>query len=91
MSKLIIPGFMIMLLSLQHRMWIGDGGLMTIHQYRQQISELSNKAENIEAENQEMSLQINQLRSSIGAVESLARYDLGMIVKDEQFFLFDKQ
>jgi len=91
MSKLIIPGFMIMLLSLQHRMWIGDGGWMTIHQYRQQIGELTSRAENIEAENQEMALQINQLRSSLGAVESLARYDLGMIAKDEQFFLFDKQ
>jgi cell division protein FtsB len=91
MGKLIIPVFTIMLLGLQHRMWIGDGGLMTIHQYHQQIDLLTRKAEAIEIENQEMALQINQLRTSMQAVESLARRDLGMIGKGETFFLFDKK
>ncbi len=77
-----------MLFGLQYRMWVGDGGLMTIHNYHQQITELTSKAERIELQNQRMNLQNNQLRSTIDAVESLARRDLGMIVKGEEFFLF---
>ncbi|MEE9425461.1 MAG: septum formation initiator family protein [Methylococcales bacterium] len=91
MSKFIIPFFIIMLLGLQYRMWVGDGGLMTIHNYHQQITELTSKAEKIELQNQQMNLQITQLRTTIDAVESLARRDLGMIVKGEEFFLFNQQ
>ncbi len=80
-----------MLLGLQYRMWVGDGGLMTIHNYHQQITELTSKAEKIELQNQQMNLQITQLRTTIDAVESLARRDLGMIVKGEEFFLFNQQ
>jgi cell division protein FtsB len=90
MNKLIIPFFSILLFALQYRMWIGDGGLMTIHNYHQQISGLTVKAENIEAENQDMNLQVTHLRSSIDAVESLARRDLGMIRKAEEFYLFNQ-
>ncbi|HFD11781.1 MAG TPA: cell division protein FtsB, partial [Crenotrichaceae bacterium] len=51
---------------------------------------LTDKAEKIETRNQEMSLQISQMRTSMSAIESLARYDLGMIGKNEEFFLFDR-
>jgi cell division protein FtsB len=91
MSKFIIPFFIIMLLGLQYRMWVGDGGLMTVHSYHQQITELTGKAEKIEFQNQHTNLQITQLRNTIDAVESLARRDLGMIVKGEEFFLFNQQ
>ncbi|HFD13598.1 MAG TPA: cell division protein FtsB, partial [Crenotrichaceae bacterium] len=37
MSKLLIPVLVIVLLGLQHRLWIGDGGLMMIHNYHQQV------------------------------------------------------
>jgi cell division protein FtsB len=91
MNKLIIPVFTIILLGLQYRMWIGDGGLMTIHRYHQQVDELTSQAQTIENDNQQKALQINQLRTSIQAVESLARRDLGMIAKGETFFLFDNK
>lgn len=91
MSKFIIPFFIIMLLGLQYRMWVGNGGLMTIHNYHQQITELTGKAEKIELQIQQMNVQITQLRTTIDAVESLARRDLGMIVKGEEFFLFNQQ
>lgn len=80
-----------MLLGLQYRMWVGNGGLMTIHNYHQQITELTGKAEKIELQIQQMNVQITQLRTTIDAVESLARRDLGMIVKGEEFFLFNQQ
>ncbi len=90
MNKFILPVFIIMFLGLQHRMWVGDGGLMTIHNYHQQITELTSTAKRIEFQNQHMNLQITQLKSTINAVESLARRDLGMIVKGEEFFLFNQ-
>lgn len=64
---------------------------MVIHNYHQQIAKLADKAQRIEAENQEMSIQVSQMRNSLSAVESLARYDLGMIDRNEEFFLFDKK
>lgn len=91
MFRFIVPLLVILLFGLQQRLWIGDGGLMMIHSYRQQVDLLTSKAEQIEAENQDRSIQISQMRHNISAIESLARYDLGMIGKNEQFFLFDKQ
>ncbi len=91
MSRFVIPFFITMLVGLQYRMWVGDGGLMTIHNYHQQITELTDKTEKIELRNQHMNLQITQLKNTIDAVESLARRDLGMIVKGEEFFLFNQQ
>lgn len=64
---------------------------MVIHSYKRQADVLTGIVEKVEAENLKMSVQIDHMRHSLDAIESLARYDLGMIKKNEEFFLFDRK
>ena len=63
---------------------------MQIHHYKRQRQKLTGISRKIEAENQQLTVQIKYIRHSLKAIESLARHDLGMIKKNEEFFLFDK-
>ncbi|MCH9698875.1 MAG: septum formation initiator family protein [Gammaproteobacteria bacterium] len=90
MRQIIIPVLIVLLIMLQHRLLIGNGGLLSIYRFQQQIDLLTEQLAEIEAGNQQLSSRVVQLRQSQAAIESLARYDLGMIGNDEVFFVFDK-
>jgi cell division protein FtsB len=91
LEKLIPPVLFLLLVALKVRLCPGDGGLMTIHHYKQEQQQLRARLQVMEDNNQQQIKRIKHLRRSNDAVEAIARQDLGMIKQGELFFMYGKQ
>jgi len=78
---------MLMLVGLQFRLWIAEGGVAHTHRLRN-ATELQ-RAENAQrvARNAALDAEIQDLKSGVAAIESRARTTLGMVHDGETFFL----
>ena len=78
---------MLMLVGLQFRLWIADGGVAHTHRLRNE-AELQ-REENAQrvARNAALDAEIQDLKSGVAAIESRARTTLGMVHDGETFFL----
>ncbi|BES71877.1 cell division protein FtsB [Marinobacter nanhaiticus D15-8W] len=72
---------------LQVRLWVGEGSFAQVWQLQDKID--VQKAENAKLANRNERLyaEVLNLRSGQGAIEERARMNLGLIRKDETFFL----
>mgnify|MGYP000282300512 CR=1 FL=1 len=71
---------------LQYRLWYGDGSVAQAQQYRQQLAELQLQLQQKQLRNNALQAEVYDLRKGQEAIEEIARYDLGLIKKDETFF-----
>lgn len=84
--KLIIIIAGILLLYLFGRIWFGQGSHSDIYQLQQQITKQQNKNKDQELINQQLRVEVDQLKAQDGAIEAYARSELGMIKKGETFY-----
>src|SRR5699024_8284820 len=77
---------LILLIALQAKLWLGDGGVRGIHALRGSVAE--QKAENakLEKRNQALAADVNDLKHGDKAVEARARNNLGLIKPGEVFY-----
>ncbi|ROO30323.1 cell division protein FtsB [Salinisphaera orenii MK-B5] len=87
MYRIAVIALVVVFVGLQYRLWVADGGWSEVHRLSQQRAEL--EARNARASNRNAALQaeIDDLKSGEQATEGRARSDIGMIRKDESFFL----
>lgn len=74
---------LVLLALLQYRLFVADGNLMQLHRLAQEIQVFQGRVESMEAHNRSLLATVENLRRDTGAIEQRARYDLGMIRKDE--------
>lgn len=72
---------------LQLRLWIGDGSLAEVWQLRGEIDKQQQENYVLSERNRRLSAEVKDLREGLDAVEERARSQLGMIKKDETFYL----
>jgi cell division protein FtsB len=77
----------LIVLGLQVRLWAGEGGLYEISQLEGKVQKLRDANSILEERNSRLDAQVLDLKRGYDAIEELARLDLGMIAKDETFFL----
>lgn len=77
---------LILLLVLQYRLWIADGGIPDLRRLQRELAEQRAINEHLEARNRALEAEVEDLKKGLGAVEELAREDLGMIKEGETFF-----
>lgn len=75
-----------MLAFLQYRLWFESGGVFEMHQLKKQLAAEQLQNEQFKKRNQQILLQIQQLRKNQDAIELRARQELGMIKKGETFY-----
>jgi cell division protein FtsB len=75
-----------LLIALQVKLWVGDGGMREIHALRQSVSE--QKAENakLKQRNSALEADVDDLKHGDEAVEARARNNLGLIESSETFY-----
>ena len=78
---------LLILIGLQYRLWIGDGGIAQGVQLKMQITE--QKAENARLfeRNRVMDAEVMELKQGMETVEERARYELGMVKEGETLYL----
>ncbi len=86
MVKVVYFVLILLIVQLQYRLWLGDGGREQVQLYQQQLDGLSLQVKEKKERNQALYGEVLDLRKGQEALEERARYELGMIKQDETFF-----
>ena len=79
--------FVTLILALQHPLWLGKGGWLNVISLQKQIDQQLKVNELIKSENDILLAVVQDLKNGTDVIEWKARYDLGLIKKNETFFL----
>lgn len=87
MKKLVIICLTLMLVSLQIRLWIGEGSMAELLTQKDNIERFRLENERLYQRNLLLAKEVVELQQGMETVEERARQELGMIRRDETFFL----
>ncbi|MDR1275869.1 MAG: cell division protein FtsB [Candidatus Accumulibacter sp.] len=75
----------LLLIALQYPLWIGKGGWLRVWDVDKQLQQQRETNRKLEIRNAGMEAEVRDLKEGYDAIEERARYELGMIRKDEIF------
>ena len=87
MRKLLMSVLALMFVTLQVRLWTGQGSVAEIISSREHIERQQKENERLFRRNQLLAQEVVELQNGLETLEEQARVDLGMIRKDETFYL----
>lgn len=70
---------------IQYPLWFGKGGWLRIGALDRQVTAEKSKNDKLKARNDKLQSEIADLKRGTDALEERARYELGMVKKDETF------
>jgi cell division protein FtsB len=76
------------LISLQVRLWIGEGSLAEVDALNEKIALQKLENNKLRSSNLALLHEVRELRQGTEGIEEKARSDMGMIKDDETFFLY---
>ena len=79
--------FVTLILALQYPLWLGKGGWLNVISLQKQIDQQLKVNEIIKSENDILLAVVQDLKNGTDVIEGKARFDLGLIKKNETFFL----
>ncbi len=83
--RLITLILVALLILIQYPLWLGKGGWLKVWALDKQVTAAQVKNEALKARNAKMDSEVQDLKNGTEAVEERARFELGMIKKDEIF------
>ena len=84
---ILVLGLLIaMFLSLQYALWGGRQNAIDLLHLRTQLDSLSDENQDFEQRNNRLHADIIQIKNRLGAIESQARYELGLIKRGETYY-----
>lgn len=86
-SRAVLIVLSLMLAGLQWRLWVADGGVSHAHQLKRELTQMRTENERLRLRNQALDAEVIDLNSGVQAIESRARTTLGMVRRDETFYL----
>lgn len=89
-SRAVLIVLTLMLAGLQYRLWVADGGIAHTHRLKTQASIQKAENERLAARNAALDAEVADLNAGVQAIEARARETLGMIRRDESFYLIVK-
>jgi len=84
--RILIALLMIVLLTLQYRLWVGEGSLAEVYGLKQEIKVQQAELERLRQRNAALQAEVADLKQGLEAIEERARSELGMIRKGEIFY-----
>jgi cell division protein FtsB len=85
--KVLIPVLIALLLSVQYRLWIGEGSIAHRVELQRKISHQQGENAALRERNRILALEVDALKSGYAAIEERAREQMGMIKEGETFFM----
>ena len=76
----------ILLLLLQYKLWVGDGGVPEVLHLQNEVEKQQLYKKQLEERNASLFAEVKDLKKGQDAIEERARSELGMIRKDERFY-----
>lgn len=84
--KKIIALLLVLLIMLQYKIWLGDGGIPEILQLEKEVDTVQLQVDKLKERNQALDAEVQDLKKGMDAIEERARSELGMIGKDEVYY-----
>lgn len=84
--RLLLTVLVLLLLLLQFPLWSGDGGLPEVWELRERIAEQEAANRELQARNDALEAEVDNLREGLDAIEERARNELGLVGDGEIFF-----
>jgi len=84
--KYLAAGLLVLLVLLQYRIWLGDGGMREVARLRGEIEQQQAENGKLRERNRTLAAEVQDLKKGTTAIEERARTDLGMVGQGETFF-----
>ena len=84
--KILIGVLTVLLLILQYKLWVADGGYHEVRRQQREIAALKAENEELQARNRALHAEVQDLKGGLTVIEDLARGELGMVKQGETFF-----
>lgn len=83
--RLITVALLALLVLIQYPLWLGKGGWLRVGELDKQVTAARVKNDGLKERNAKLDSEVQDLKNGTAAVEERARFELGMIKKDEIF------
>jgi cell division protein FtsB len=84
--KILAAIFVALLVLIQAPLWLGKGGWLRVAQLEESVDREKAKNGELETRNASLAAEVTDLKQGTEAVEERARYELGLVKRDEVFF-----
>jgi cell division protein FtsB len=84
--KLIVAILFVLLIWLQYKLWLGDGGIPEVLELEQEIETVQTEVNTLQERNKALDAEVIDLKKGIEAIEERARSEMGMIKEDEIYY-----
>jgi cell division protein FtsB len=86
MLRYIALLLLILLIALQVKLWVGQGGMTEVWRLEENLVEQKQKNEALKARNDALSAEVANLKTGDEAIEERARSELGLVKPGEKFY-----
>jgi len=76
----------VLVVLIQYPLWLGKGGWLRVWDIDRQLASQRAKNEMLQARNEALDAEVRDLKQGYEAIEERARFEFGMVRKDEVFF-----
>jgi cell division protein FtsB len=84
--KYLAAGLLVLLVVLQYRLWLGEGGMREVYTLRAEIDAQREENQQLKERNRTLAAEVHDLKKGTIAIEERARTDLGMVGRGETFY-----
>ena len=84
--KLVLAVFVVMVILLQYAFWAGKQNVIDLYQLNRQVDDVQNGNHESQIRNDQLHEDVIDIKSQLGAIESQARFDLGLIKPGETYY-----
>ena len=84
--KLVLAVFVVMLVLLQYALWAGKQNVIDLYRLNRQVDDVRNENHESQIRNDQLHEDVIDIKSRLGAIESQARFDLGLIKPGETYY-----
>ncbi len=85
--KWLLAVLLILFIGLQYRLWRGEGSFSQASKLERNVQQQQAENDRMRERNRILEVEVNDLKGGADSVEERARNDIGMIKKDETFFM----
>ena len=84
--KIIAFVLLFLLIWLQYKIWLQDGGIPEVIQLQQEVGQVKIEVEQLQERNSSLDAEVKDLKKGLDAIEERARSEMGMIKKGEVYY-----
>ncbi len=84
--KIIAFVLLFLLVWLQYKIWLQDGGIPEVLQLQQEVEQVKTEVHKLRERNSSLDAEVKDLKKGLDAIEERARSEMGMIKDGEVYY-----